>query len=81
VRDGKGRKDRVVTLPDALILPLRRHLASVRNVHEKDLGDGFGTVYLPHALARKYPNAPKEWGWQYVFPAAVGKLRSEHRFL
>ena len=69
VRDGKGRKDRVVTLPDALILPLRRHLGAVRNVHEKDLGDGFGAVYLPYALARKYPNAPKEWGWQYVFPA------------
>ena len=70
VRDGKGRKDRVVTLPDALIMPLRRHLGWVRNAHEKDLADGFGAVYLPHALARKYPNAPKEWGWQYVFPAA-----------
>lgn len=70
VRDGKGRKDRVVTLPDALILPLQRHLGAVRNVHEKDLGDGFGAVYLPYALARKYPGAPREWGWQYVFPAS-----------
>lgn len=70
VRDGKGQKDRVVTLPDALTLPLQRHLASVRNIHEKDLQDGYGQVYLPHALARKYPNAPKQWGWQYVFPAS-----------
>jgi integron integrase len=69
VRDGKGRKDRVVTLPDGLNQPLQRHLGAVKNVHEKDLGDGYGEVYLPFALARKYPNAPKEWGWQYVFPA------------
>ena len=69
VRDGKGRKDRVVTLPDGLILPLQRHLGAVKNVHDKDLEDGFGKVYLPYALARKYPNAPIEWGWQYLFPA------------
>jgi len=70
VRAGKGAKDRVVTLPDALITPLQRHLATVRNVHEKDLADGYGAAWLPHALARKYPNAPEEWGWQYVFPAS-----------
>lgn len=70
VRDGKGRKDRVVTLPDALIGPLQRHLGAVKNVHDKDLGDGYGQVYLPYALARKYPRAPSEWGWQYVFPAS-----------
>ena len=70
VRDGKGRKDRVVTLADELINPLQRHLQAVLNIHEKDLRDGFGAVYLPYALARKYPNAPKEWGWQYVFPAS-----------
>jgi integron integrase len=70
VRDGKGGKDRVVTLPDEIIQPLQRHLESVRNTHEKDLQDGFGKVYLPHALARKYPNAASEWGWQYVFPAS-----------
>jgi len=70
VRDGKGGKDRVVTLPDEIIQPLQRHLESVRNTHEKDLQDGFGKVYLPHALSRKYPNAPSEWGWQYVFPAS-----------
>lgn len=70
VRSGKGGKDRVVTLPDALQLPLQRHLSSVKNIHEKDLHDGFGQVWLPHALARKYPGAPGEWGWQYVFPAS-----------
>ncbi|MEE9355819.1 MAG: integron integrase [Methylococcaceae bacterium] len=68
-RDGKGGKDRVVTLPDELIQPLQRHLESVKTTHEKDLGDGFGAVYLPYALERKYPKAPCEWGWQYVFPA------------
>jgi len=70
VRDGKGRKDRVVTLADELIVPLQRHLEAVLNIYEKDLKDGFGAVYLPYALARKYPNAPNEWGWQYVFPAS-----------
>ena len=70
VRDGKGNKDRVVTLADELMVPLQRHLEGVRNFHEKDIADGYGEVYLPYALARKYPNAPKEWGWQYVFPAS-----------
>ena len=70
VRSGKGDKDRVVTLPDELIPVLRRQLEAVRNIHEKDLADGFGAVYLPHALARKYPNAPSQWAWQYVFPAS-----------
>ena len=70
VRAGKGAKDRVVTLPDALLIPLQRHLSSVKNTHEKDLADGYGQVWLPHALARKYPGAPAEWGWQYVFPAS-----------
>ncbi len=69
VMNGKGAKDRIVTLPDDLMIPLQRHLEAVKNTHEKDLADGFGAVYLPFALARKYPNAPKEWGWQYVFPA------------
>jgi integrase len=59
-----------VTLPDALLIPLQRHLSSVKNTHEKDLADGYGQVWLPHALARKYPRAPAEWGWQYVFPAS-----------
>jgi integron integrase len=69
VRDGKGAKDRVVTLADDLLTPLQRHLGVVRTTHEKDLAGGFGEVYLPYALGRKYPNAGKEWTWQYVFPA------------
>jgi len=69
VIDGKGGKDRVVTLADELTLPLHRHLQQVRNIHDKDLADGYGKVYLPHALARKYPNAAGQWTWQYVFPA------------
>ena len=70
VRDGKGAKDRVVTLPDSLITPLRQHLEHVRLLHDKDLADGLGAVYLPFALERKYPRAPREWHWQYVFPSA-----------
>jgi integron integrase len=69
VRDGKGGKDRVVTLPDELIVPLKRHLLNRKTLFERDCAAGFGTVYLPHALARKYPNAPSQWGWQYVFVA------------
>ncbi|WP_456377740.1 integron integrase [Thiolapillus sp.] len=69
VRNGKGAKDRVVTLADELLLPLQRHLQNVKTCHERDLESGFGCVYLPHALARKYPNACREWAWQYVFPA------------
>ncbi len=70
VRNGKGGKDRVVTLADEIIMPLRRHLETVRTTHERDIGDGFGAVYLPNALSRKYPNANREWKWQYVFPAS-----------
>lgn len=69
VREGKGGKDRVVTLPDELMEPLRAHLANRRMLFEQDVRAGWGTVYLPHALARKYPHAPSEWAWQYVFPA------------
>jgi integron integrase len=69
IRGGKGNKDRVATLHDGLVLPLKRHLQSVRLFYEKDLRDGLGEVYLPHALSRKYPRAGKEWAWQYVFPA------------
>lgn len=69
VRDGKGMKDRVTMLPELLIQPLKEHLTHVKCIHEKDLADGYGAVYLPHALAEKYPNAPKDWIWQYVFPA------------
>ncbi len=69
VRCGKGGKDRVVTLPDPCIKPLKQQLAQVCKLHNKDLQDGFGAVWLPHALARKYPRAATELGWQYVFPA------------
>jgi integron integrase len=70
VRDGKGQKDRVMVLPTALVDHLSTHLARVRRLHEADLADGFGAVYLPYALERKYPSANREWGWQYVFPAS-----------
>jgi integron integrase len=70
VRDGKGAKDRVTLLPATVAESLQRHLTKVRALHELDLGEGFGEVHLPDALARKYPNAGREWGWQYVFPAA-----------
>ena len=69
VREGKGFKDRVTMLPDSVKAPLRLHLAKVKALHEQDLAEGFGDVYLPFALAKKYPNAGREWGWQYVFPS------------
>ena len=69
VRDGKGAKDRITMLPGSLQEPIQRHLAKVKMLHEEDLAEGCGTVYLPHALERKYPHAPRDWGWQYVFPA------------
>ncbi len=74
VRSGKGNKDRVVTLADALIEPLRDHLQVVKRLHEEDLAEGFGEVSLPFALARKYPNAARQWGWQYVFPAGARSI-------
>jgi len=74
VRNGKGGKDRVVTLADELVVPLQRHLHGVKACHERDLEAGFGCVHLPHALARKYPGACREWGWQYVFPASRRSL-------
>ena len=77
VRDGKGGKDRRTILPRPLAEPLRRHLERVKLLHEKDLGDGFGEVYLPYALARKYPTAAREWAWQYAFPSA--KLSKDPR--
>jgi integron integrase len=71
VREGKGNKDRVTVLPENLILPLKAHLEKVRALHERDLEAGFGEVFLPDALAVKYPNAAKAWGWQFVFPSPV----------
>jgi integron integrase len=70
VRDGKGQKDRITVLPEALKEPLQRHLARVKALHEKDLKEGFGEVYLPFALEKKYSKASQEWGWQYVFPGS-----------
>jgi integron integrase len=69
VRSGKGDKDRFTTFPATLIPLLQNHLAGVRTLHQQDLVQGYGEVYLPHALARKYPATAKEWGWQYIFPA------------
>lgn len=70
VRDGKGQKDRVTMLPGSAGAPLAEHLLQVRELHRRDLETGHGSVYLPDALERKYPHAHREWGWQYVFPAA-----------
>jgi integron integrase len=85
VRNGKGGKDRVVPLPERLIEPLRWHLQQVAALHREDLAGGAGFVYLPHALARQAPNAPREWIWQYVFPSArlstdpkAGVVRRHH---
>lgn len=85
VRDGKGDNDRVTILPEAVIQSLQLHLKQVKITHEKDLADGFGAVYLPFALERKYPNANKDWIWQYVFPASslfkeaqTGSVRRHH---
>ena len=85
VRDGKGQKDRATVLPAALIEPLRRQVDHVRAIHASDLRDGFGRVYLPHALAEKYPDADRQLGWQYLFPSGrratdprTGTVRRHH---
>lgn len=70
VRETKSNRDRKAPLARRVVEPLRAHLAVVKAQHERDLLAGFGTVELPYALERKYPNAEREWGWQYVFPAA-----------
>jgi len=77
VRDGKGEKDRLTMLPDALIPDLQTHLKTVSDIHQQDLKAGYGEVYLPYAIARKYPNAPKEWIWQYLFPAFARSVDPE----
>ncbi len=74
VREGKGFKDRVTMLPEKLLIPLSDHLLTVKALHEADLAAGFGEVYLPWALERKYPTAAREWAWQYVFVAAKRSL-------
>jgi integron integrase len=86
VRHGKGGKDRVTMLPGRLVEPLQRQRRRVTAIHEQDLKEGFGEVYLPHALARKYPSAGFELGWQYLFPASKrsqdprsGKIMRHHK--
>lgn len=69
VRDTKGNEDRVTMLPQRIVAPLKAHLVEVKKMHELALANGYGTVEMPYALARKYPNAEREWMWQYVFPA------------
>ena len=68
-RNGKGNKDRDTLLPDSLILLLQRQLHFTKIVHQNDLAEGYGRVYLPYALAKKYPHTATAWAWQYVFPA------------
>lgn len=69
VRDGKGEKDRLTMLSESVYAPLKEHLLRVQQLHQQDLKAGYGAVYLPYALDVKYPNANREWGWQYIFPA------------
>ena len=85
IRDGKGAKDRITMLPESLKAPLQEHLRAVKAVHEKDLADGWDRVPMPDALDRKYPNAPREWRWQWVFlqenrwrNAKTGEKRRHH---
>jgi integron integrase len=87
VRDGKGGKDRVTMLPEGAVQPLQEHLGRVHLLHRRDLAAGYGDVELPHALARKYPRAGRQWGWQYVFPSALrsrdprsGVVRRHHLY-
>jgi len=70
VRQGKGAKDRMTVLPQSLVDPLRDHLGRVKTLHEADLEGGYGEVYLP----RKYPGAPRQWAWQYVFPSRTRSI-------
>jgi len=70
VRSGKGNKDPTTMLPRVLTVSLRHHLETVRSLHDRDVGEGFGRVWMPEALAVKYPSADRSWGWQWVFPAS-----------
>jgi integron integrase len=77
VRDGKGRKDRRTVVPESLLEPLRAHIARVHAQHQADLAAGNGAVALPDALRRKYPSGPREWRWQWLFPATRTYLDAE----
>jgi len=85
VRDGKGQKDRMTVLPERWRERLAVHLVEIRKIHSRDLELGYAGATFPPALERKYPNAPREWAWQYVFPASrlcvdpgTGKTRRHH---
>jgi integron integrase len=85
VYDGKGGDDRVTMLPDSLLTPIRLHLEQVKTLHENDLANGFGSVYIPPGLDKKIPTAHQQWAWQYVFPASsfykdpeTGIMRRHH---
>jgi integron integrase len=85
VRDGKGQKDRVTMLPERFAAPLQEHLSRVKTIYAQDLAQGTAEVYIWPAMGRKYPNAGREWIWQYVFPAKKlsvdprsGKVRRHH---
>jgi site-specific recombinase XerD len=69
VRDGKGAKDRITLLPQSLVPALKDQLERTRSIHQSDLQNGYGFVYLPYALVRKYPEAPRQWIWQFLFPS------------
>ncbi len=79
VREGKGDRDRRTILPSIVASPLREHLREVRTLHAEDLGEGYGAVWLPHALERKYREAPREWAWQWVFSGGAAEYRPEER--
>jgi integron integrase len=85
VREGKSFKDRVTMLPETIVAAMQAHLVKVKALHEEDLAVGFGELYLPFALDKKYPNAGRECGWQYIFPSKnlsvdprSGKTRRRH---
>ena len=87
VFNGKGMKDRMVPLPVRFSGGLQLHMTGLKEQFEADLANGVGDVYLPEALVRKYPNAPREWAWQYVFPSSnlsqdpkSGKVRRHHLY-
>jgi integron integrase len=87
VRDGKGGKDRVTILPASVIQPLEAHLVRIKALHDRDIADGCGDVELPDAISRKYPRAPYEWGWKFVFPShrrsvdpRTGAIRRHHLY-
>jgi len=81
VRSGKGNKDRVTVLPSNIVDDLKEQLTKSRHLHNKDLEEGYGEVYLPFALSRKYPRAGREWIWQYIFPSSKRSLDPESNII